>query len=74
MRTTRRGSWLLAAMLTLGSGCTEHRSPGDMIVVAMANAATNLDPRVGSDEASQKAHQLLYSTLVRDKRLAASVL
>ena len=25
----------------------------------------NLDPRVGADEASQKAHQLLYSTLVR---------
>ena len=70
MRTTRRGSWLLAAMLTLCSGCTEHRSPGDMIVVAMANAATNLDPRVGSDEASQKAHQLLYSTLVRiDEKL-----
>ena len=25
----------------------------------------NLDPRVGADEASQKAHQLLYNTLVR---------
>ena len=31
----------------------------------MANAAVNLDPRVGTDEASQKAHQLLYSTLLR---------
>ena len=34
----------------------------------MTNSAVNLDPRVGADEASQKAHQLLYSTLVRDRR------
>ena len=31
----------------------------------MTNSAVNLDPRVGADEASQKAHQLLYNTLVR---------
>ena len=31
----------------------------------MANSPLNLDPRVGADEASQKAHQLLYNTLVR---------
>jgi peptide/nickel transport system substrate-binding protein len=36
----------------------------------MTNSAVNLDPRVGVDEASQKAHQLLYNTLVRiDDRL-----
>ena len=42
-----------------------QRAPpeGDAIVVALANSAVNLDPRVGADEASQKAHQLLYSTL-----------
>jgi peptide/nickel transport system substrate-binding protein len=56
---------LLALLLLAASGCTDRRSSGDMIVVAMANAAINLDPRVGSDEASQKAHQLLYNTLVR---------
>jgi peptide/nickel transport system substrate-binding protein len=31
----------------------------------MTNSAVNLDPRIGVDEASQKAHQLLYNTLVR---------
>jgi peptide/nickel transport system substrate-binding protein len=31
----------------------------------MTNSAVNLDPRVGADEASQKAHQLLYNTLVK---------
>ena len=30
----------------------------------MTNSAVNLDPRVGADEASQKAHQLLYNSLV----------
>jgi peptide/nickel transport system substrate-binding protein len=53
------------ASLMLVSACTQQRPEGDMIVVGMANAVTNLDPRVGSDEASQKAHQLLYSTLMR---------
>src|SRR5260221_8540876 len=31
----------------------------------MTNSAVNLDPRVGADEASQKAHQLLFNTLVK---------
>lgn len=31
----------------------------------MTNAVLDLDPRVATDEASQKAHQLLYSTLAR---------
>ena len=30
----------------------------------MTNSAVDLDPRVGADEASQKAHQLLYNSLV----------
>ena len=39
--------------------------PDDVIVVAMANTPLSFDPRVGSDEASQKIHQLLYNDLVR---------
>ena len=31
----------------------------------MALPVINLDPRVGTDEASQKAHQLLFNTLLR---------
>jgi peptide/nickel transport system substrate-binding protein len=30
----------------------------------MTNSAVNLDPRIGADEASQKAHQLLFNSLV----------
>jgi peptide/nickel transport system substrate-binding protein len=54
---------LLIAMLA--AGCARGRPDGNTIVVAITNSAVNLDPRVGTDEASQKAHQLLYSTLVR---------
>jgi peptide/nickel transport system substrate-binding protein len=52
------------------AGCAQHRPDGDAIVVALTNSPINLDPRVGADEASQKAHQLLYNTLFRiDDRL-----
>jgi peptide/nickel transport system substrate-binding protein len=47
------------------AGCANRRPEGDAIVVALANSPVNLDPRVGADEASQKAHQLLYNTLVK---------
>ena len=35
------------------------------IVIALANAPTNLDPGIGIDEASQKLHQLLFRSLVK---------
>jgi peptide/nickel transport system substrate-binding protein len=72
MRATRRSAaLLLLPLLAVIGACAQRRPQGDMIVVGMANAATNLDPRVGTDEASQKAHQLLYSTLMRiDDQLA----
>jgi peptide/nickel transport system substrate-binding protein len=54
--------WLCASLL---SGCRQTRPEGDAIVVAMTNSAINLDPRVGADDASQKAHQLLYNSLVK---------
>jgi peptide/nickel transport system substrate-binding protein len=47
-------------------GCRDRsaaRTP--QLVVGIAVAPTNLDPRVGSDEASQRVHQLLYASLVR---------
>jgi peptide/nickel transport system substrate-binding protein len=64
---TRRGGRVrpLALLALVGLfGCGQAR-PGNVIVVAMADPAINLDPRVGTDAASQKVHQLLYSTLVR---------
>jgi peptide/nickel transport system substrate-binding protein len=47
-----------------GCGGPTPRDP-NVIVVAMANSPTNFDPAVGLDEASQKIHQLLFSSLVR---------
>jgi peptide/nickel transport system substrate-binding protein len=52
-------------------GCAQPRPPGNIIIVGTTNSATNLDPRVGTDEASQKIHQLLYNNLVHiDKDLS----
>ena len=58
---------LLAALLAAGIafGCESRRPEGNAIVVAITNSPLNLDPRVGSGEASQKAHQLLHNTLLR---------
>jgi peptide/nickel transport system substrate-binding protein len=55
---------LLCALATL-TGCSSKRPEGDAIVVGMTNSAVNLDPRVGADDASQKAHQLLFNTLLK---------
>jgi peptide/nickel transport system substrate-binding protein len=51
------------ALLTLGCAAPSGRDPA-IIVVAIGNSPTNLDPGVGLDEASQKLHQLLFSSLV----------
>jgi peptide/nickel transport system substrate-binding protein len=57
----RLAVWVVA--LTLAA-CGQERQEGDAIVVAMTNSAINLDPRLAGDDASQKAHQLLYNSLV----------
>ncbi|MEN3339160.1 MAG: peptide/nickel transport system substrate-binding protein [Acidobacteriota bacterium] len=65
---TRRGTGMAClvavAILTIG-GCRQRPADRSAIVVAMADPVINLDPRVGTDAASQKLHQLLFSTLVR---------
>lgn len=67
----RRAASLLAAIALLGgnaavTGCRrESAAATPQLVVGIAVAPTNLDPRVGSDEASQRVHQLLYASLVR---------
>ena len=59
--------WLGAVafgLVTL-SACSSQPTDPNYIVVGMTNSAINLDSRVGTDEASQKAHQLIYNSLVR---------
>jgi hypothetical protein len=53
------------AVLAGSSACARSRPEGNAIVVALATSPVILDPGVGADEASHKAHQLLYTTLVR---------
>jgi peptide/nickel transport system substrate-binding protein len=73
-RFSRPARRLAIAALVLAGGTAACRQParssGDVIVVGTTNSATNLDPRVGTDEASQKIHQLVFNALVRiDKDL-----
>lgn len=63
---------IMLVLLASGvSGCRDRSArQADALIVGIAVAPTNLDPRVGSDEASQRVHQLLYTSLVRlDDRL-----
>lgn len=64
----RRTALAVAAVVSIlaaGLGCSQSRPEGNAIVVAVTTSPLNLDPRVGADEASQKAHQLLFNALVR---------
>jgi peptide/nickel transport system substrate-binding protein len=56
---------LLFTLVLASAACGQPRPEGSAIVVGMTNPVINLDPRVAADEASQKAHQLLYNSLVR---------
>jgi peptide/nickel transport system substrate-binding protein len=56
---------LVVLLVTLAlAACSQRSAPDTYVVVGMTNSALNLDPRVGADEASQKAHQLLFDSLV----------
>jgi peptide/nickel transport system substrate-binding protein len=62
-RVLRRGLATLAILAV--HGCGGARTDPTVIVVGIANSPAILDPRIAADEASQKAHQLLFNTLVR---------
>ena len=54
----------IGILLLLAGACANQRPEGNAIIVGMTNSAVDLDPRVATDEASQKADQLLFNTLV----------
>lgn len=60
-------NWLILTFVLLfgASACATAARPADVLVVAMANGPANLDPGVGLDEASQKLHTLLFSSLLK---------
>ncbi|MDP2317880.1 MAG: ABC transporter substrate-binding protein [Acidobacteriota bacterium] len=55
------GSITLAALL---SACTPPPPANRIVTLAVLSSPNSLDPRVGSDETSQRAHQLLYDNLL----------
>lgn len=57
--------WLAASACLLVVGCARAPVATDRLVVGIAVGPNNLDPRVGSDEASQRVHQLIFASLVR---------
>ena len=57
--------WVWLACVVCVQGCGGGREAADAIVVGIANSPAVLDPRIGADEQSQKAHQLLFNTLLR---------
>lgn len=62
----RVGFMLLAALAIIGiPACSQPPRNDGMIVVAVANGPSNLDPGVGLDETSQKLHTLLFSSLLK---------
>ena len=64
MRTASlRVSLLLSALAS--AACASGRdTPPDVITLAVTSSPNNLDPRVGTDEVSQKIQQLVFSTLL----------
>ncbi len=64
MRFLTRAVPVLCALLLFSAACGNHRPEGTAIIVGMTNSAVDLDPRVATDDASQKADQLLFNSLV----------
>jgi peptide/nickel transport system substrate-binding protein len=59
------GAGLLLGLALLTTACAGTRTADGAIVVGIANSPAILDPRIGADEYSQKAHQLLFDPLLR---------
>jgi peptide/nickel transport system substrate-binding protein len=57
--------WAILAMTSVTMACVRPSPRTGAIVVAITNSPAVLDPRIGTDEQSQKAHKLLFSSLVR---------
>jgi peptide/nickel transport system substrate-binding protein len=64
------GSWILGVTVC-ACAQTEATAPNDgSVTVAVQSAPNNFDPRVGTDEMSQRVYQLVYTNLMNlDDRL-----
>ncbi len=53
----------MAVLVGLGA-CSDAPPKNRIVTLAVLSSPNSLDPRVGSDETSQRAHQLLYDNLL----------
>ncbi len=58
-------SWGALMLLFLLAGCRGPMRDGSAVVVAIENSPSSLDPRVGTDAASERIDGLLFDSLVR---------
>ena len=60
------GPWALgfACALLVGCGSRDAATDADLIKVIIRLSPANFDPRLGTDEGSQRVHQLVYSHLL----------
>src|SRR5438270_13801716 len=55
---------LALCCVVLLSSCG-HRAPDDTVVMIIESSPANLDPRIGTDNQSERIGKLLYDSLVR---------
>ncbi|MES1254356.1 MAG: ABC transporter substrate-binding protein [Acidobacteriota bacterium] len=62
---TRVGPWAAGVLLLAGAACLRRPTadPG-VLVVAVQSGPSSLDPRLATDDASQKLHQLVFDNLL----------
>jgi peptide/nickel transport system substrate-binding protein len=61
---------VLACALAVPACVTRATTDPDVIVASLTTGPNNLDPRMGTDDSSQKLHQLIFDSLVElDDRL-----
>jgi len=61
----RAGRWIwFVAVVTSACAGADRTSDADVLQVIIRASPTSLDPRVGTDEQSQRVHQLIYSQLM----------
>jgi peptide/nickel transport system substrate-binding protein len=56
---------IAVAALALLSSCASHPPDAQLLTMATDVTPSSLDPRLGSDESSRRAHQLIYNSLLR---------
>jgi len=57
-------SAFLLLMAGVFGGCASAPPPNNVITVAVLSSPNSLDPRIGSDETSQRVHQLVFDYLL----------